>query len=69
MDSVRVAFDTSLPAFLASEQQIGGRTFKADEPLPWRELDISEHMLHDFWRAGLVYFKAAEKPAKIKPRS
>lgn len=64
MSSVRASYDPTRPALLASEQTIEGRVFRVDEELPWRELGISEHVLHDFWRAGLVYFTVA-KPVTL----
>ena len=67
MHPLREPFDTELPCFFASEQRIGDRAFAADDPAPWRELGVSEHVLFDWWRSGAVYFaKAAERETFTK---
>lgn len=63
MSVLRHPFDATRPALLASEQTIQERVFRVDEELPWRDLGISEHVLFDFWRSGLVYFKADQPVA------
>ena len=33
--------------------------FQSDDLFPWRELELSEAMLLDFWRSGLIRFELA----------
>lgn len=61
----RVAFDPSLPVKVTCNGglPIGGLVIEDGSALEWRELGVSEQMLLDWWRAGVVSFVAA--PAEV----
>lgn len=54
MVPVLVSFDAALPVVVSQPFTTGDRSFRADNPFPWRELEISEATLFELWRSGLV---------------
>lgn len=65
MVPIRIAFDSSLPVIVSvSEIDVGGVKLVAGDPLKWRELGLSELLLFEYWRAGIVVFvEPAHEPA------
>jgi hypothetical protein len=60
----RVAFNPALPVHAASPINVGGDVIAQDAEVNWRALDVSEHTLYDWWRAGLIYFVEAPVSAE-----
>lgn len=65
----RVAFDPSLPVKVTCNGglPIGGVVFEDGSALEWRDLGVSEQMLLDWWRAGIVSFVAPTAVAEPQP--
>ena len=64
----RPAFDPSVTVIAASPFMAGGRTFRAGEVVDWRAVGVSESVLFDWWRTGLVTHPApGTKVFKVTP--
>lgn len=73
MSATRVPFDPSLPFVVASQElACGAKKLKRGDPLPWRELSLSEYDLAMLWIANQVDCTAtpakATTPAPSPPK-
>lgn len=58
---VRIAFDVSLPVIACEAFTVSGKSFADGDTVPWRDLGVTEVMLHDWWRAGMVRFRPMQQ--------
>ncbi len=70
--SHRIAFNPDLPLVAGTDFNAGGTQIRVGDAFDWRGLGVSEQIVVDFWRSGMVNHPltaAPEPEAKFTPKA